>query len=179
MAPSQHAPCETGDRTGTGSRARTYDLRFWRPPLYQLSYARMRQRTDAVALVRLPDGIKPKSALAAGENEVPPEIPAEPEVQLLGNAGDDAGARRKTRGARFANIRFGWVRRHCSLDHSVIEATIPAPTVRPPSRMAKRSFSSMAIGTISSTSTVMLSPGITISVPSGSDTMPVTSVVRK
>ncbi len=25
---------------GTGSRARTYDLRFWRPPLYQLSYAR-------------------------------------------------------------------------------------------------------------------------------------------
>ena len=28
-------------------------------------------------------------------------------------------------------------------------ATTPAPTVRPPSRMAKRSFSSMAIGTIS------------------------------
>src|SRR3954469_13808544 len=26
---------------GTGSRARTYDLRFWRPPLYQLSYARI------------------------------------------------------------------------------------------------------------------------------------------
>ena len=23
---------------GRGSRARTYDLRFWRPPLYQLSY---------------------------------------------------------------------------------------------------------------------------------------------
>lgn len=29
-------------KNGTGSRARTYDLRFWRPPLYQLSYARMR-----------------------------------------------------------------------------------------------------------------------------------------
>ncbi len=29
-------------KTGTGSRARTYDLRFWRPPLYQLSYARTR-----------------------------------------------------------------------------------------------------------------------------------------
>lgn len=28
-------------RNGTGSRARTYDLRFWRPPLYQLSYARI------------------------------------------------------------------------------------------------------------------------------------------
>src|ERR1044072_1558231 len=24
--------------SGRGSRARTYDLRFWRPPLYQLSY---------------------------------------------------------------------------------------------------------------------------------------------
>jgi hypothetical protein len=31
-----------------------------------------------------------------------------------------------------------------------ILATTPAPTVRPPSRMAKRSFSSIAIGTISS-----------------------------
>mgnify|MGYP007085774617 CR=1 FL=1 len=67
-----------------------------------------------------------------------------------------------------------------SLDYySIIEATMPAPTVRPPSRIAKRSFSSIAIGTISSTSTVTLSPGITISVPSGSVTMPVTSVVRK
>ena len=34
----------------------------------------------------------------------------------------------------------------------MIFATTPAPTVRPPSRMAKRSFSSIAIGTISSTS---------------------------
>ncbi len=64
-------------------------------------------------------------------------------------------------------------------DYSVIFATTPAPTVRPPSRMAKRSFSSMAIGVISSTSTVTLSPGITISVPAGSVTTPVTSVVRK
>jgi hypothetical protein len=63
--------------------------------------------------------------------------------------------------------------------YSMIEATMPAPTVRPPSRMAKRSFSSMAIGTISVTSAEMLSPGITISVPSGSVTTPVTSVVRK
>ena len=33
--------------------------------------------------------------------------------------------------------------------YSMICATTPAPTVRPPSRMAKRSFSSIAIGTIS------------------------------
>ena len=65
------------------------------------------------------------------------------------------------------------------VDYSTMDATMPAPTVRPPSRIAKRSFSSIAIGTISSTATVTLSPGITISVPSGSDTMPVTSVVRK
>ena len=64
-------------------------------------------------------------------------------------------------------------------DYSTMLATMPAPTVRPPSRMAKRRRSSMAIGTISSTSTVTLSPGITISVPAGSVTMPVTSVVRK
>src|SRR5262249_46333130 len=63
--------------------------------------------------------------------------------------------------------------------YSMIEVTTPAPTVRPPSRMAKRSFSSIAIGVISSIVTATLSPGITISVPSGSDTTPVTSVVRK
>ena len=52
--------------------------------------------------------------------------------------------------------------------------------MRPPSRIAKRSSFSIAIGVISSTvipST--LSPGITISRPSGSVATPVTSVVRK
>lgn len=34
-------------KTGTGSRARTYDLRFWRPPLYQLSYARTCRRASS------------------------------------------------------------------------------------------------------------------------------------
>src|SRR5207248_11232720 len=58
-----------------------------------------------------------------------------------------------------------------------ILATTPAPTVRPPSRIAKRKPSSIAIGTNSSTSIVMLSPGITIPVPSGNVTVPVTSVV--
>jgi len=61
----------------------------------------------------------------------------------------------------------------------VILVTTPAPTVRPPSRIAKRRPSSQAIGVIISMSTVRLSPGITISVPSGSVTTPVTSVVRK
>ena len=60
-----------------------------------------------------------------------------------------------------------------------IFVTTPAPTVLPPSRIAKRRPSSHAIGETSSTSTLMLSPGITISVPAGSVTVPVTSVVRK
>src|SRR5690242_15982454 len=64
-------------------------------------------------------------------------------------------------------------------NYSMIFATTPAPTVRPPSRMAKRNPSSIAIGAISVTVIWMLSPGITISVPDGNSTLPVTSVVRK
>src|ERR687895_210937 len=60
-----------------------------------------------------------------------------------------------------------------------IEVTTPEPTVRPPSRTAKRRPSSMAIGWISSTVICVLSPGLTISCPSGSVISPVTSVVRK
>ena len=63
--------------------------------------------------------------------------------------------------------------------YSIISVTVPAPTVRPPSRMANRTPFSMAIGAISSTSRFTLSPGITISVPAGNFEAPVTSVVRK
>ena len=61
----------------------------------------------------------------------------------------------------------------------MISLMVPAPTVRPPSRMAKRKPFSMATGVISSISSATLSPGITISVPAGSVATPVTSVVRK
>src|SRR4029077_6334502 len=63
--------------------------------------------------------------------------------------------------------------------YSTISVTVPAPTVRPPSRIAKRRPLSMATGVISSTTSGTLSPGITISVPAGSSATPVTSVVRK
>ena len=56
---------------------------------------------------------------------------------------------------------------------------VPAPTVRPPSRIANRNPFSIAIGVINSISNATLSPGITISVPSGNFATPVTSVVRK
>ena len=61
----------------------------------------------------------------------------------------------------------------------MISVTVPAPTVRPPSRIAKRSPLSMATGVISYTFRSTVSPGITISVPSGNSATPVTSVVRK
>ena len=69
--------------------------------------------------------------------------------------------------------------RYSNTPYSMIFATTPAPTVRPPSRIAKRKPSSIAIGAISVATICTLSPGITISTPSGSSTAPVTSVVRK
>src|SRR5262249_40276780 len=66
-----------------------------------------------------------------------------------------------------------------SSSYAKIFVTTPDPTVLPPSRTAKRSFSSIAIGAPSSTSIVTLSPGMTISAPPSSLEAPVTSVVRK
>src|SRR2546428_14145115 len=57
--------------------------------------------------------------------------------------------------------------------------TMPEPTVLPPSRIAKRSPWSIAIGEIRSAVIVTLSPGITISTPARRATPPLTSVVRK
>ena len=65
------------------------------------------------------------------------------------------------------------------LTYKTTSETVPAPTVRPPSRIAKRSPFSIAIGAISSISIAMLSPGITISTPAGRCATPVTSVVLK
>ena len=63
--------------------------------------------------------------------------------------------------------------------YSTISVTTPAPTVRPPSRIANRSSFSIATGAINSTSSSALSPGMIISTPSASLIEPVTSVVRK
>src|SRR5437879_11321295 len=59
-----------------------------------------------------------------------------------------------------------------------IFVTTPAPTVRPPSRIAKRSCSSIAIGVISSIVIFVLSPGITISTPPRRSPAPLTSLLR-
>ena len=63
--------------------------------------------------------------------------------------------------------------------YSMIFATTPEPTVLPPSRIAKRNPSSIAIGVIRVISMSMWSPGMTISTPWGSLMEPVTSVVLK
>ena len=65
------------------------------------------------------------------------------------------------------------------MNYSLMPMTTPEPTVRPPSRIAKRRPFSIAIGVISSTSMSTLSPGMHISTPSGREMTPVTSVVRK
>ena len=66
-----------------------------------------------------------------------------------------------------------------SYNYSMIVATRPDPTVRPPSRIAKVRPWLIAIGWISSIVISMLSPGMHISVPSGRLKTPVTSVVLK
>ena len=64
-------------------------------------------------------------------------------------------------------------------NYSLTAVTTPEPTVRPPSRIAKRRPGSIAISLRSSTSISTLSPGMHISVPSGRAMTPVTSVVLK
>src|SRR5207302_805639 len=64
----------------------------------------------------------------------------------------------------------------CHLSYSKTFVTTPAPTVCPPSRTAKRSPSSSAIGVMRVTSMLALSPGMIISVPAASFASPVTSV---
>jgi len=63
-------------------------------------------------------------------------------------------------------------------NYSRILVMTPAPTVRPPSRMANFEPCSRATGTINSTVRFTLSPGMTISTPSGRLMSPVTSIVR-
>ena len=68
---------------------------------------------------------------------------------------------------------------HSYRAYSIILVTTPAPTVLPPSLIAKFNCSAIAIGVINLTVNLASSPGITISVPAGNSTSPVTSVVLK
>ena len=96
----------------------------------------------------------------------------------LGGGSAGAGARARAalagatgRAARGSRSPSGGARRRGGDGRSGLE--------HGPSRTANRSPSSIAIGVSSSTTIRVLSPGITISIPSGNATLPVTSVVRK
>ena len=86
-------------------------------------------------------------------------------------------------GTRTHNLRF-WRPALYQLNYApkrylIILVTTPAPTVLPPSLIAKFKLSFIAIGVINLTVNFPSSPGITISVPEGNVTSPVTSVVLK
>ena len=91
---------------------------------------------------------------------------------------DPAGDRRSRPGARKSFLPNAERRTPTSVRYSRISVIVPAPTVRPPSRIANRAPFSSATGVCSSAVIEVLSPGITISTPSGSVSEPVTSVVR-
>src|SRR5206468_8042367 len=82
------------------------------------------------------------------------------------------------RRAVVAPLALGAGERDDIAHYSTTSDTVPAPTVRPPSRIANRAPFSSATGAINSPLIVVLSPGITISTPSGRFSVPVTSVVR-
>jgi hypothetical protein len=168
---------------------RTPDRRFWRPMLFQLSYC-PRQTGRPGRRARVPAS-RPEPAGGAGPRRlarllvdgVTTVVPAVllhldalAVVELVLHRDVVAVlALGALEGDLHPLLGLG----HVSAFHLMILTTRPAPTVRPPSRMAKRKPSSMAMGLPNSTVMAMLSPGITISVPSGSWIMPVTSVVRK
>ena len=86
-------------------------------------------------------------------------------------------------GTRTHNLRF-WRPALYQLNYApkrylIILVTTPAPTVLPPSLIAKFKLSFIAIGVINFTVNFPSSPGITISVPDCNVTSPVTSVVLK
>ena len=92
------------------------------------------------------------------------------------NRAADARPRRKRRPATLASPRA--VADHL-FTYLMTFVTTPEPTVRPPSRIAKRTFSSIVIGLIRLICKRTLSPGMHISASPIKSALPVTSVVRK
>ncbi len=141
-------PRATPHESGRAGRNRTLNRSIWNRLLYQLSYCPVLCTAPAQESVR---------RTLAGRGDCPRStIPALPEAAPCGATPSRSGM----------------------ICQAMIFVTRPAPTVRPPSRIAKRWCSSIAIGVISSTSISTLSPGMHISAPS-SFAVPVTSVVRK
>lgn len=119
---TEHLPFR---ENGTGSRARTYDLRFWRPPLYQLSYARTRallfHKADenSSALLRRGDprrrSRRDKPQRPGADEKFEPESPVQDETQDPIAIG--GGNRHEFEGVpiKWHQLRYG--RRHRVQDH--------------------------------------------------------------
>lgn len=124
-------------------------------------------------------GLSPRPGRGCGARTAPPArgppARSEPGPRTSGHA--KGPVRPKSYGPLL--VLAGATRSNRQGNYLTILVTWPAPTVRPPSRMANFRPSSMATGWMSSTFISVLSPGMTISVPSGRVTTPVTSVVRK
>ena len=138
---------------GRGGGNRTPNLRFWRPTLCQLSYT---PKLNSPAVTHK-GHCRPLTSFANA---------------LIQTFWSESLHLNRLNEAK----RSG---RDINNGYAMILATTPAPTVRPPSRIAKRRPSSIAIGLISFTVIETLSPGITISLSFGNSIEPVTSVVRK
>lgn len=185
----------------TGGGSRTPNRRIWNPVLCQLSYTRS-IRDDHVVLFLarlfmervLPkfrtilhqlQPLRPASLLdhsvvpLSGLRAFKPHIlthDKKPSYQEPGNIQEPTRLKKQSCLPTTAGRQPKFVN---SEDYFKIFVTTPEPTVLPPSRIAKRLCSSIAIGLPSSTSTLTLSPGMHISAPPSNFVEPVTSVVRK
>src|SRR6185503_6526201 len=119
---------------------------------------------------------RPYSASVLFRLLVPRVLPAVPAV--LAHLEALGGLLPVLRRAVVPALALGARQRNDVAHYATISVMVPAPTVRPPSRIAKREPFSIATGVISSPMMSVLSPGITISTPSGRCSEPVTSVVR-
>ena len=131
----------------------------------------------AAGCVRAQFRIDETARVLPADPELPAKETAETPVSRVARAEGEGACRcfgsRKKRAPERSLLK--WLDSY----YSMISVTTPEPTVLPPSRIAKRRPSSIAIGVISSTVITTLSPGMHISVPSGRDRSPVTSVVLK
>ena len=172
LAPAQVAGAEA--RSGRGDRFRTRDLRIWSPLLYQLSYSPIQLPGNPC---RAREG-RPSGLLGLAMNLVSTAGAAVFFELQLCRIGLLVLGSRVILAFTLGTLEMNDVA-HGVNPYSMTSSTRPEPTVRPPSRMANLRPFSIAMGWISSTVRVTLSPGMTISRPASRMILPVTSVVRK
>ena len=172
--------------SGRPGGIRTPNMRFWRPPLYQLEllacawhplagFAMHRVGLAPLAVLFVLDTLGITLFVLLGRVVTSFTLSTRQGDQCTHQSSHFLCTRRPNTQCA-GPLRYNVYKQ---LSYLMIFVTRPEPTVRPPSRIAKRSPSSIAIGAMSSPLIKTLSPGMTISTPSGRWATPVTSVVRK